>query len=272
MKVYTQHYPVTSFVEKMEHLKHLNFSFFLDCLPESTDQLSPINIWAHQEPNEYTGYHDWIIKNRNLFSLILTWNDKIRANCPQAIFQPFGSSWLSPSQYYQPKTKEFRVSHVRGNLLRTHGHQLRHEFHERCFNELRIPWRSWEVAGNREIIDTCAMAKCELFGDAQFGVVMENTSHRGYFTEKIMEMFLLKCIPVYWGCSNIGDFFISDGIIKFDSVDQAIFELNKLDDSYYANRIGIIEENFSRALKYIPYEQNVVDTITSVFQANKLLS
>jgi len=87
-----------------------------------------------------------------------------------------------------------------------------------------------------------------------------------------MEMFLLKCIPVYWGCSNIGDFFISDGIIKFDSVDQAIFELNKLDDSYYANRIGIIEENFSRALKYIPYEQNVVDTITSVFQANKLLS
>jgi hypothetical protein len=272
MKIYTQHYPEQSFREKMKHLSHIDFSFFLDCLPNNQDQLSQINIWAHQEPNEYTGYHDWVIKNKNLFSLIFTWSDKIRSRCSQAIFQPFGSSWLTEEQFKVNRKKELRVSHVRGNYLRTYGHQLRYEYHDRSFEEVKIPFRSWEIAGNREIPATCAVAKCELFGDAQFGVVIENTTHRGYFTEKIMEMFLLRCIPIYWGCSNIDEFFDPAGIIKFDSIDQAIFEINKLDDRYYIDRISSIEQNYVKALRYIHYEQNLVNNITNMFKLNNLVT
>ena len=270
MKVFTQHYPRELFEEKLGHLSHIIFSFFLDILPQSQEQLSPVNIFAHQEPNEYTGAHDWVIQNQHLFSLIMTWSDKILHNCKHAVFQAFGSSWLKPEQYAMPFEKKFVVSHVRGNYLKTYGHSLRYEYHDRAQKELRIPHKSWVTAGIREQIETCAVAKLELFGDAHFGVVIENTCHRGYFTEKIMEMFLLRTIPVYWGCSNIGDFFDAEGIIQFRSVDDAIHALNSLDENYYSSRIKAVEHNFQTALKYVNYWDNLVEHLTKIFRINGL--
>ena len=69
---------------------------------------------------------------------------------------------------------------------------------------------------------------------SQYGVAIENTQHRGYFTEKILDLFLLKTIPIYWGCSNIKDFFNPQGIIYITSIDEAIYKLNNvLDADYY---------------------------------------
>jgi hypothetical protein len=271
MKIKTAHFDSKIFEDKLQHLSHLDFSLFIDTPPQSQDELSSINIISFQEPNEYFGLHDWVIKNKDLFNVILTWDDKVLNNCENAIFLPFGSTWLKPDQYEKNYPKTFQVSHVRGNLLKTHGHSLRFEYHDRSQNELKIPYKSWETAGIREKIDTCAIAKCELFGDSQFGVAIENTSHRGYFTEKIMELFLLKTIPVYWGCSNIGDFFNIEGIITFHNIDDVIYTLNNLDKNYYNDRIDIIEENYQKALQYIDYEQNIVNTITEIFKHNKLI-
>jgi hypothetical protein len=207
MKLFVNHFNKEHFQSKLSHLEHIEFSLFIDCIPQSSDDLSSINIISFQEPNEYFGYHDWVIQNKDLFNIILTWDDKVLNYCDNALFIPFGSTWLKPNQYEKNYSKTFQVSHVRGNLLKTHGHTLRFEYHDRSQNELKIPFKSWETAGIREQIETCAEAKCELFGGAQFGVAIENTTHRGYFTEKIMELFLLKTIPIYWGCSSIGDFF-----------------------------------------------------------------
>ena len=177
---------------------------------------------------------------------------------------------LTPKQYNKNYNKIFQVSHVRGNLLKTCGHMLRHEYHNRV-NELKIPHKSWEIAGIREKIETCAEAKIELFGDAQYGVIIENTHHRGYFTEKIMEMFLLKTIPVYWGCSNIGDFFNKKGIITFDNVDDLIHKLNSLDENYYNSVKEYIEENYNNALNYLHVQTNIINKITEIFEHNNLI-
>jgi hypothetical protein len=252
-------------------LKNINFSFFFDYTPSFEElTINPINIFAHEEPNEYFGHHDWIIQNQNSFSTILTWSDKVLNNCENAVFLPYCETWLKPEQYEKGYIKQFLVSHVRGNLLKTYGHTYRFEYHDRT-KELTIPFRSWETAGIREIEETCAVAKCELFGDAQFGVVIENTSHRNYFTEKIMEMFLLKTIPVYWGCSNIGDFFNTDGIITFDNVDDLIYKLNNLDRNYYNDHLEAINENYTIALNYINYEKRVCDKIVEIFKLNNLM-
>ena len=80
-----------------------------------------------------------------------------------------------------------------------------------------------------------------------FGVAIENTSHNGYFTEKILDCFLLKTIPVYWGCSSITNFFKQDGIITFNNIDDLIVKVNKLDESYYNDRLDVIEENYNLA-------------------------
>jgi hypothetical protein len=271
MKLKVKHFDEKVFQDKLNHLSHIDFTLFVDNIPESQDDLSSINIISFQEPNEYFGIHDWVINNKDLFQAILTWSDKVLNNCENAIFLPFGSTWLKPEQYKKNYEKNFQVSHVRGNLFKTYGHSIRFEYHDRSHKELKIPFKSWEVAGIREKIETCANAKCDLFGDSQFGVAIENTSHRGYFTEKIMELFLFKTIPLYWGCSNIGDFFNPEGIITFNNVDDAIYTLNNLDENYYNDRIKVIEENYYKALKYIDYEQNIVDKITEIFKHNNLI-
>jgi hypothetical protein len=272
MYIKSRFIPVEKFIHTFESLKEINFSFFADYIPTHEElNINPINVFAHAEINEYFGHHDWIIENQNYFSIILTWSDRVLNNCENAIYLPFGTTWLKPHQYEKNYPKYFQASHVRGDLFKTYGHSLRFEYHNRSQNELKIPFKSWEVAGDKKNIETCAEAKCELFGDSQFGVVIENASYRGYFTEKIIEMFLFKTIPVYWGCSDIEDFFNIDGIITFNNVDDAIFKLNNLDENYYNDRLEAIEENHNIAKQYLFYDQNAFHKITEIFKLNNLI-
>ena len=104
-----------------------------------------------------------------------------------------------------------------------------------------------------------------------FGVAIENTQHNGYFTEKIIDCFLQKTIPIYWGCSNIGEFFNIDGIITFTSVDNAIIQINNLDEDYYNTCLEAINENYKLAIQYINYPKNIKDKVLEIFQFNNLI-
>jgi hypothetical protein len=109
------------------------------------------------------------------------------------------------------------------------------------------------------------------FGHSEFGVAIENVSHRGCFTEKILDCFLLKTIPFYWGCSNISDFFNPEGIIKFDNLDDLIYISNQLNDKYYKSKEKVIKENWVEAQKYVDYEQNICNQIENVFKLNNII-
>ena len=270
MKIKTAHFDSKIFEDKMKHLSHLDFSLFIETYPQSQEDLSPINIISFQEPNEYFGLHDWVIQNKDLFNIILTQSDKVLNNCDNAVFQPFGHTWLKPDQYEKEYNKEFKLAHLQGKLLKTYGHSLRHQVTARK-NELTIPTKFYETYGDRNNIDDARLGKEFIFGDSQFGVVIENVSSRGYFTEKILDCFLLKTIPLYWGCSNIGDYFDINGIIPFNNVDDLIYISNNLTEDYYNSKKEIINKNWKLALNYVHYEQNIINTITEIFKHNKLI-
>tara|TARA_R110000822_G_scaffold4388_4_gene18861 strand:+ start:9998 stop:10810 length:813 start_codon:yes stop_codon:yes gene_type:complete len=270
MKIKSSHFDKSVFEEKLQHLSHLDFSLFIECSPQSQEELSSINIISFQEPNEYFGLHDWTIQNKHLFNFILTQSDKVLNNCDNAIFQPFGHTWLKPNQYNINHNKEFKLSHLQGKLLKTYGHSLRHQVTLRK-NELNIPLKFYETYGDRNNIEDARLGKEFIFGDSQFGVVVENTSSRGYFTEKILDCFLLKTIPIYWGCSNIGDFFDIRGIIPFNNVDDLVYISNNLNEDYYNSKKEIIDKNWKLALEYVHYEQNISNTIVNIFKHNNLI-
>ena len=46
--------------------------------------------------------------------------------------------------------------------------------------------------------------------NSQFSIATENAAVDNYFTEKLMDCFLTKTVPIYYGSSNIGEFFIRD--------------------------------------------------------------
>jgi hypothetical protein len=270
MKIKVNHFDLEVFKNKLSHLKDVNFSLFIDATPETQNELSEVNILVLQEPNEYFGLHDWAVYNKHLFSVILTWDDKIINNCDNAMFLPFGHTWFKSDQYQKNHDKKFQISHLRGNLLKTYGHSLRHELLDRE-NEIIIPTNFYDIFGDRYNIEDARIGKETVFGNSMFGVAIENTSHNGYFTEKILDCFLLKTIPVYWGCSSITNFFRQDGIITFNNIDDLIVKVNKLDESYYNKRKDIIEENYNLALQFVDYEQNIVNIITKIFKTNNII-
>ncbi len=59
---------------------------------------------------------------------------------------------------------------------------------------------------NEELIDTYSQYK--------FVIAMENTIKDGYVTEKIINAFYSGAIPIYWGSSNINDFFNEKAFIN----------------------------------------------------------
>jgi hypothetical protein len=270
MKLFINHLDKKSIESKISYLKDIDFSLFVDITPQSSDDLSSINVLVLQEPNEYFGLHDWAIKNKHLFSFILTWDDKVINNCENAIFLPFGHTWFKPEQYKKNYQKQFQLSHLCGKLLKTYGHSLRHELLARQ-NEIKLPLKFFDVYGDRYNIEEARLGKEFIFSDSMFGVAIENTSHNGYFTEKILDCFLLKTIPVYWGCSSISNFFRQDGIITFNNIDDLITKINKLDENYYNDRLEIIEENYNLAHQYVNYEQNIINKITEIFKLNNLI-
>jgi hypothetical protein len=267
MKIKAIHFDVE---ELLEPYKGIDFSLFVESIPTSQEELSPINIISLHEPNEYFGLHDWVIQNKDLFSAILTWDDKVLNNCDNALLLPFGHTWLKPDQYEKEHTKEFKLAHLQGKLLKTYGHSLRHEITARK-NELKIPTKFYEVYGDRNNIEDARVGKEFIFSDSQFGVVIENVSHRNFFSEKILDCFLLKTIPIYWGCSNIGDFFDMDGILMVSNIDDLIHVCNNLTEEFYESKKESIERNWILAKQFVNYEENIVNTIAEIFKQNKLI-
>jgi hypothetical protein len=269
MKIFSKFFDPKTFEEKLPHLKHVDFSLFVDEVPQKQEDLSSINIMVLAEPNEYFGLHDWTIQNKNLFQVILTWDDKILNTCDSSLFFPFGQTWFKPDQYEKEHDKKFELAHLSGILNKSHGHSMRHEILARE-NEFKIPTNFYKTIGDRHNEDDARIGKETVFGNSMFGVVIENFSHRGYFSEKILDCFLMKTIPIYWGCSNVHDYFFEPGFLKFENVDDLIYISNILTPEFYESKKEAIEYNYKTALNYINYEQSIIDKVEEIFKLNNL--
>lgn len=269
MKLFINHFEKLTFETLFSEYKNLDFSLFIDYRPQKTEEFSSVNIIVLQEPNEYFGHHDWVIQNQHLFSFILTWNDRVLANCSNALFLPFGSSWMTDEIASKNRAKTFSVGHLCGELLLTYGHQIRHEILKRE-NEIKIP-KNFLFKGNRYPVSKAIIEKESIFGSPMFAAVIENTCHNGYFTEKITDCMMLKTIPIYWGCSNIEKFYNIEGILLFNSVDEFIQICNNLTPEYYTSRLNVIEENYRRVNQYQKYENRICSKIIDVFKYNNII-
>jgi len=49
--------------------------------------------------------------------------------------------------------------------------------------------------------------RTDLLINSSMSICIENSAQANYFTEKIIDALLAWCMPLYWGCPNIDDFF-----------------------------------------------------------------
>ena len=87
----------------------------------------------------------------------------------------------------------------------------------------------------------------------KFSIAFENISHRGYTTEKIVQAFAARTIPIYWGDPDITKVFNPKAFINvmdYSSLDEVVAKVREIDmdDNLYFEMLlepAIIEDKYS---------------------------
>jgi hypothetical protein len=235
-------------------------TIFYDYPIRNIDELkqNPYNLLFIQEPNQLFGFHDWALQNGHLFDIIFTWGDSIlNKHQSNSIFFPFGPGDYEMSSDYQ-SNKNYGVSFMCGPKNMIEGHHLRHEIFSKE-SDILIPTKFFFKGEKRPCWTT------------MYHIAVENSRNNGYFTEKIIDAFLSKTIPIYWGCLNIDQFFNKDGIITFNSTNELIDIVNTLTPDYYESKKDAIEENYIKAMEYADFLGRINNVIKEVCKINNIV-
>jgi hypothetical protein len=219
------------------------------------DPTADFKVLVQIEPPTIMNLDKTIIENKNNFDLILSWNPEILNNCTNSELFPFGSCWINDADRgIHEKNKE--VSIIASNKKQTDGHRLRHNIISRNTIPMDTFGNGYKPVDNKIIA----------LKDYRFSLIIENDRTSNWFTEKIIDCLVTGTVPVYWGCANIGDFFNTDGFIRFNSIEELNTIAPMLNNETYIKMLPFINENFNLSLKYADFWERVESTIK-----NKLL-
>lgn len=121
-----------------------------------------------------------------------------------------------------------------------------------------------DVNNNFLEIDDLKVKRRDAF-KSKFHICIENCEENSYFTEKIMDCFITKTIPIYWGCLNIEKYFNKNGIILINNFNNIIEIINYIEHLDYQDKISIIEENYLKALNYRSFSKRLTAKLEELF-------
>jgi len=202
------------------------------------------------EPPTILNLINQISQNKNNFDLILAWHPEVLNNCENSELFPFGSCWIKDSD---------RIIHEKNKILsiiasgkkQTVGHRLRHDIINSNFIDMDIFGHGYNPIDNKIIA----------LKDYMFSLIIENDDTDNWFTEKIVDCLVTGTIPIYWGCSNISDYFNIEGFIQIKSINDFKNIVPKLNKDTYNNMLPFIKENFNLSLRYTDFWDRVSNKI-----------
>jgi hypothetical protein len=205
-------------------------------------------------------------EHTNLYTHLLTFYEEILVLNPKAQLFHFPNTWVRD---YRSPNKTFSVSTVVGgkNVPGLEGHTMRHmlwnyrhliEMPKRFYlsgtakhSHKFVPWKNVNYKGELVL----GTSKEPLF-DSMFHIAIENTSIANYFSEKLLDCFRSWTVPIYYGCTNIGEYFNLEGIICAGNFVEIIHACNRLKENTYELMSEAIEDNYKRSLTWDnPFER-----------------
>ena len=170
------------------------------------------------------------------FRAIFTYDRQLLARCRNALFFNNHAAFVTPSD----GAKTSLVSLISSAKSDLKGHRLRLRVAERHRERLALYGRAFRpVASKNEALDPY-----------RFSVAIENSRSPGYFTEKILDCFLTRTVPVYWGDPAIAEAFDVRGIIRCESEAEIDAVIRSLSAAQYDALAEAIAENRRLALPY----------------------
>jgi hypothetical protein len=79
----------------------------------------------------------------------------------------------------------------------------------------------------------------------QYALAMENTSGPDYWTEKITDCFLSWTVPIYYGCTNLENYFPEESFIRIDieQPEESLLKIRHIvNDNNWERYIPALEE------------------------------
>ena len=136
-----------------------------------------------------------------------------------------------------PKKKKL-ISVITSNKAFTQGHQDRIDFVEKLKkhygDKIDVFGRGYNSFES----------KWDVLAPYKYHIAIENSSSRYYWTEKLSDCYLAGCYPIYYGCTNVNDYFPSEGLCRIDisNFDECVRVIDSLlENDVYEKRQAELE-------------------------------
>lgn len=194
------------------------------------------------EPRSMIGdAYNYVYEHSDFFAYIFT-HDSQLLKLPQARYLNWADVWLTTDS---EKNKNISLVTSPKNWCPLHAARL--ELFERFKNDSRVDtfYGDWN---NPNIPNIRPEDYLEHY---KFSIIIENDIDDFWFTEKVLNCFSTKTVPIYVGARKLYQVFNPDGFIQVDDWHEVpkIIDMLEVDRAYY-NRLAAIEDNFKRVEPY----------------------
>lgn len=243
--------------------------FTLEPIPKDS-----LRIVILQDPAWLGSLVPLVQKHQDKYTHLLTYQEDVLDSNPKARLFHFPNTWIKD---YKFPEKEFSVSTIVGGKNFMEGHALRHELW-RNRDQITIP-KKFYLSGNAvhshsfvrfneaDYIDQLVLgaSKNPLF-DSMFHIAIENCSIANYFSEKLIDCFQAKTVPIYYGCRNIGEYFNEEGIFTARHLNDIISYCNVLTPELYESMRPEVEKNFELSKKWCDQDEQLKNGIIRILK------
>lgn len=192
----------------------------------------------------------------------MTFGDRYLRN-PQfsrraAFSQAVNRAVMSDEQFLNRKFCSFVVSNVQ------FGDPIREKFFRRLSQYKKVD------SGGRFLNNIGGPVKDKLAfcREYKFNIAFENSSSPGYTTEKIMEAYAIRSVPIYYGNPNVETDFRPESMVHVmgeDDIERAVDEVIRLDNDDDAYLKKVTEPCFVVDDPWV-YERQLDDFLVHIFE------
>ena len=207
--------------------------------------------------------YKWALNNPEQiyeFETVFTHSAEVLNKYSNAKFIPANGVWYGRNHTEEQnlieiaKGKNKNICMISSDKTMCNIHKIRLELARKLDKESNV-----DVYGNA--VNKHLDSKDIALNEYRYNIAIENDIKPYYFTEKLLDCFASKTVPIYMGATEIEKWFNMDGIIRLnlndlDDIDKILKKCNEND---YKERKEAIEDNYDRVKKFSCLEYYLSD-------------
>ncbi|RMD50078.1 MAG: hypothetical protein D6832_00410 [Alphaproteobacteria bacterium] len=189
------------------------------------------------------------------FHRVFTYDPALLAALPNARDQHPCICWTPEAVDAPAPVKSRNLSIIASAKRRLPGHKLRH----RVIARLRAEGVGLGVYGRgyRPI-----ERKAEGLLPYRFTYAIENCRERRYFSEKLIDAFVCRTVPIYWGDPEIARIFDPAGMVICESLEELVAAGHRLGPEDYERMRPALEHNRAIAVaRFLDAERDMAEAL-----------